>query len=100
MSETTDNTQIVPGRRPSDLYKLCFKHLPQHQKIEADNAVLDVAKISSEIGVSRQKIFLWMKNNKLPAHRVIEFVELTGSALTMDLLRPYMTSGRKPPSKD
>ena len=100
MSETTHNSEIVPGRRPSDLYKLCFQHLPKHQKIEADNAVLDVAKISTEIGVSRQKIFLWLKNNKLPAHRVLEFVELTGSQLTMEKLRPFMTSGRKPPSKD
>lgn len=100
MSETADNTEIVPGRRPSDLYKLCFKHLPKHQKIEADNAVLDVAKISQDIGVSRQKIFLWMKNNRLPAHRVLEFVDLEGSTLTMDLLRQYMSSGRKPPSKD
>lgn len=100
MSETSDNSQIVPGRRPSELYKLCFKYLPSHQKIEADNAVLDVAKISEDIGVSRQKIFLWLKNNRLPAHRVLEFVELAGSQLTMELLRPFMTSGRKPPSKD
>lgn len=100
MSETTDNTEIIPGRRPSELYKLCFRHLPQHQKIEANNAVLDVAKISQDIGVSRQKIFLWMKNNRLPAHRVLEFVDLKGSELTLDLLKPYMTSGRKPPSKD
>ena len=100
MSDTSDSTNIIPGRRPSELYKLCFAHLPRHQKIEANNAVLDVAKISEEIGVSRQKIFLWLKNDRLPAHRVLEFVELAGSKLTMDLLRPFMSVGRKSPAKD
>ena len=103
MTEAVSNSnQTAPecGRQPSELYTLCFRHLPKHRKFEGDHGLLNVAAISEQIGVSRQKVFLWLKNNRLPAHRVLEFVELTGSLLTMDLLRPFMTSGRKPPSKD
>lgn len=99
MSETSNSAKIVPGRRPSELYKLCFEQLPLHRKIEGDNAVLDVARISEEIGVSRQKIFLWLKNNRMPAHRVLQFVDLPRSKLTLETLKPYMTVGRKSPGK-
>lgn len=100
MSETANSAKIVPGRRPSELYILCFKHLPLHQKIEGENAVLDVGKLSDEIGVSRQKIFLWLKNNRIPAHRVIQFIDLPRSRLTLEILKPYMSVGRKSPAKD
>lgn len=89
------STEIVPGRRPSELYKLCFAHLPLYQKIEGDNAMLNIAGISEDINCSRQAIFSWLKNNRLPAHRVLQLVELPGSKLTLDILKPYMASGRK-----
>ena len=102
MTEAVSNSnQTAPecGRQPSELYTLCFRHLPKHRKFEGDHGLLNVAAISEQIGVSRQKVFLWLKNNRIPAHRVLEMVNLDGSELTLDILKPYMSVGRRSPTR-
>lgn len=98
MTAITDSAP-TPGRRPSVLYVLCFEHLPEHQKTEGRNSVLDVPRIAKEIGVTKQKVWLWLKENAIPAHRMFQFCELAGSKLTPEILKPFTTVGMKPRKK-
>lgn len=102
MPENVSASASIPpecGRQPSDLYKLCYNHLPEHRKFRDDHGLLDVAAISEEMSVTRQNIFLWLKNNRLPAHRVMQMINLRGSKLTLEMLAPYMSVGRRSPSR-
>lgn len=90
---------ISAGEERTAFYTLCYAHLPHHRNViegkRGDWRGIDVGKISNEIGVSRQKISGWFKDNKLPGQQILNLINLEGSTLTFDLLSPFVNV-RKP----
>lgn len=79
------------------LYTLCYHALPHHQKVipgANDNEWrgLDVEKIATDIGISKQKVSGWFQKNSLPGQRVAAMIALKGSTLTFESLGPFITS--------
>ncbi|MEN3144582.1 hypothetical protein ABDF71_21570 [Ochrobactrum sp. WV_118_8] len=84
--------RFVNGREPSDLYKLLVDKLPEHRFQEKGRDILDVEKIANDTKVkNKQTIYVWTKNNALPAIRMQQLIELPGSKLTAADLTPYIT---------
>ena len=88
---------ISAGNERSELYILCCNHLPNHRKVVSSkrNNIwrgLDIEKISNEIGVSKQKISSWMKNNRVPGQRVGALIKLDGSTLSYEKIGPYIST--------
>lgn len=85
------------GNERTGLYVLCYEKLPMHRKVTKNRKGevwhgLDIEKISAEIGVSKQKISMWMKQNGLPGQRMKALIDLEGSKLTFESLGPYINS--------
>ncbi len=83
------------GGERTPLYVLCYLGLPDHRKIVTSRndevwRGLDIEKISKEIGVSKQKISMWMKDNQLPGQRVAALIGLPGSLLSYEKLGPFI----------
>lgn len=84
--------RFVNGRQPSELYKLLVAKLPEHRFQERGRDILDADKIATDLEVKKkQTVYVWLKNNALPAIRMQQFVELSGSKLTVEDLTPYIT---------
>lgn len=90
---------ITAGQERTEFYTLCYANLPNHRKLIQGKSGswngIDVGKISNEIGVSRQKISGWFKDNKLPGQQITNLIDLEGSTLTFALLKPFVNV-RKP----
>jgi ribosomal protein S16 len=85
------------GEARTALYQLCFANLPNHRKVVPTRKaeefhVLDIKKISTEIGISEQKVSKWMQDGLLPGQRVPAMVNLQGSNLTYEMLGPYINT--------
>jgi len=85
------------GEERTDLYVLCYRSLPLHRKVIKNRKGeewrgLDIERISKEIGVSKQKISMWMKQNSLPGQRVKALIGLEGSTLTFETLGPFINA--------
>lgn len=85
------------GNERTELYVLCFQNLPMHRKTTRNRKGqewhgLDIEKISEEIGVSKQKVSAWMKQNSLPGQRMKAMINLQGSSLTFDTLGPFINT--------
>lgn len=100
-TQTLDPSPVPRGitaKQPrTGLYVLCYRCLPDHHKIIPSLSGeewrgLDVAKIAEEIGVSKQKVSAWFKQNSLPGQRVAAMVGLKNSTLTFEKLGPFITS--------
>lgn len=99
MSNVASSTAIgrFGTRKPSELYALLVEKLPEHRYTEQyqggeTRLILDTDKIAAELKVrKKQTIYTWTKNNSIPAMRLHQFVELTGSQLTIDDLSPFAT---------
>lgn len=101
MSKTTLEPSPVPrgisaGEERTKLYKLCYRNLPAYRKelvgANYEWYGLDIARIASEIGISKQKVSGWMKNNSIPGQRVAAMIALDDSTLTFEKLGPFITS--------
>lgn len=98
--ENDDAPSLIPrgasaGMEPSKLYKLCYKKLPKHRKsTESSRGTiwrgLDIGKISEEIGVSKQKVSGWMKDNRIPAKRIQAMCNLEESEFVQEDLWPFV----------
>lgn len=85
------------GAERTQLYSLCYANLPGHRKVVpskrgVDWRGLDIEKIGNDIGVSPQKVSLWMKRNSMPGQRIKAMIELEGSTLTYEVLGPYINT--------
>lgn len=85
------------GEERTGLYVLCYANLPFHRKVSRNRKGdewrgLDIERISKEIGVSKQKISMWMKNNSLPGQRVKAMIGLEGGTLTFETLGPFINT--------
>ena len=87
---------ISAGQERTELYALCFKHLPMHRKAISQKSGewhgLDIDKISKEIGVSTQKVSGWMQENRIPGRRVAAMIGLEDSTLTYALIGPFINT--------
>lgn len=101
--KTTDHgPSLIPrgisaGNERTPLYVLCYENLPKHRKITKNRSGdewrgIDIERIAENLGISKQKVSEWMKNNRLPGQRVAALIALEGSKLTYDNLGPFINS--------
>lgn len=99
MSNVASETTIgrFGTRKATPLYALLVEKLPEHRYTEQyqggeSRLILDTDKIAAELNVSKkQTIYTWTKRNSIPAMRLHQFTELSGSQLTIEELSPFVT---------
>jgi hypothetical protein len=69
------------------LYHVLYAALPDYR---TPNRFLDVRKLATEIGVSHEGFYKWLRADRLPARRVKSLVELSGGKLTDGILVKYV----------
>ena len=81
------------GKEQGGLYKLLVEKLPEHRFMEKSLLILDTQKIADDLGIkNKQTIYTWTGRNSLPAIRLMSFVNLKGSQLTIDDLTPFLSA--------
>lgn len=91
--KTGGGVRREPYKERTALYNLFYENLPLHRSSRPGNPItLDVKKISADLNVSPQKIFLWLKLNSLPSLRLAQVVNLPGATFTVKSLVPFITS--------
>lgn len=85
--------------KTSELYMLFYDKLPQHRHPSRAGEVLNMTRLSTDLGVSKQKIWLWLKENRLPATRLMQVIDLSGSRFKMEDLAPYITTKKRYPKE-
>ena len=86
--------RLSGGKERDGLYKILVEKLPEHRFVEKNLLILDTQKIANDLGIkNKQTVYAWTRSDSLPAIRLLSFVNLKGSKLTIEDLTPFL-SGR------
>lgn len=69
------------------LYEFLEDNLPNHR---ARDRHLSVAKLAASIGVSKQYIYKWFENERVPAKYGSKLIEISGGSITLEKLAPFI----------